>query len=453
MPTDMPTSYRATESGCGPDCDTMPQSRMSNDQPQSDAGASPLRVLHGLTGAAGQPWTTTRALRELGMQADCVRVGPAPYGYRADRVVPRADDASLRALLSDVIDAYDVFHFYFRSFFFTPTTLRFPTALDLLALRAVGKTVIMNFRGSEARLHSQFRRNSPFHYVDENPDRLIELFPEEAQQRYINLCTAVADRILVPDAELQGYVPHAVIVPRAINLADWPCPESTTTDRPLVVHAPSRRIVKGSDHVEAAVRALRAEGVSFEFRLIEKMRHEDAKATYRAADIIIDQLRIGWYGVLAVEGMAMGKAVISYVRDDLRHHLPDPPPLAYADPTTITDVLRDLITDRPKRTALANRGYDFCARTHDARLVAAQLANIYRDARTNPAPVDVAAVSDFIAWQKRQIDRAWPMRMARWASYPWAFGRSLFTRGPADSFRRMREVLGSPAARNGGDLR
>ena len=42
-------------------------------------------------------------------------------------------------------------------------------------------------------------------------------------------------------------------------------------------------------------------------------------------DLVVDQLHMGWYGLLAIETMAEGKPVVSYVRDDFHGHAPGLP--------------------------------------------------------------------------------------------------------------------------------
>ena len=83
---------------------------------------------------------------------------------------------------------------------------------------------------------------------------------------------------------------------------------------PLVVHAPTNRAVKGTHHVLAALDALRAEGVAFELRLVEGLTHDEARRVYAQADLVVDQLLLGWYGGLAVECMALGVPVDAHIR-------------------------------------------------------------------------------------------------------------------------------------------
>src|SRR5207244_5640513 len=136
-----------------------------------------------------------------------------------------------------------------------------------------------------------------------------------------------------------------------------------------VVHASTHRFLKGTKFVLRAVEQLKDEGLDFDFRLIEDMPNAQALEQYRRADIIIDQLLIGWYGVLAMETMAMGKAVIAYLRDDLTGFFGRRMPLLNANPDKIRDVLRQAIKDAQLREGMGRRGRAFGEMKEDTRVV------------------------------------------------------------------------------------
>lgn len=397
--------------------------------PQSgrDSQAVEIRVLHGLSGAAGQPGTLAQAQRRLGCRAESVCLGESKYGYDADHFLPRetANPGALHRFLIDASNRFNVFHFYFRPFFYPNSkSLAFPTGLDLLMLRAAGKVVVFHYRGSEVRTAERFRELSPFHYVDENPANIFGNFPTPTVTAFREYVQGVANLVLVPDPELQSYVPGATIVPRAIDLTKWEFVGVPDQKEPLVVHAPSRRVVKGSDAVLRAVSDLRAEGLEFEFALIENLSNEAAREIYRRASIVVDQLRIGWYGVLSVEAMALGKAVIAYVRDDLVEHLGAPVPLQNANPNTVKDALRELIQRPDRRKELGLRGRRYCEEVHDADLVARNLIDLYARELADPTPVRVEACLRYFHVQKKhttfQHTRLLGLRPSQnWASKYW----------------------------------
>lgn len=369
------------------------------DLPEGD-----LKILHGISGAAGQPGTLARFLDRIdGISARSLQVSRSIYGYPSDLVYPMVPGVgsvvNAAHLLKSVGKDFDVFHLHYRGFFHDPKSLAFPVLMDLLALKAAGKIVVMHFRGSEARLQSVFREKSPFHYVDEDEEGTVAAFPEREKRRFIELVGAVADAVFVTDPELASYVPGARIVERAIDLSVWTDVGVGDTDCPLIVHAPSRRGVKGTRSIINAVGNLRKEGLRFDFQIVENLPQAQARAIYERADIIVDQLRIGWHGVLAVEGMALGKPVVSYIRDDLLHHMGEEPPLAVANPTTIETVLRRLILSPGTRADLGRRGRAYVERVHDAEIVAAKLAGLYREMSAAPRPIDLNPVIDHLVYQ------------------------------------------------------
>ncbi len=62
--------------------------------------------------------------------------------------------------------------------------------------------------------------------------------------------------------------------------------------------------------------------------------------------------------------MALGKPVICCIKDEYKHYLPDLP-IVHATPSTITDVLRQVIQDKSLRLKAGKDGAVFVASHHD----------------------------------------------------------------------------------------
>ena len=89
------------------------------------------------------------------------------------------------------------------------------------------------------------------------------------------------------------------------------------------MHAPSHRGVKGTERVVEAVEQLRGEGIPLELELVEGRPHAEARKAYERADILVDQLLVGWYGAVAVELMALGRPVVCFMDEEpARRHAP-----------------------------------------------------------------------------------------------------------------------------------
>ncbi len=371
----------------------------------SKSGKKPLchsiePIIHLPKLSANQPFTIAKGLREHGFNAVSAALTTSKFGYECDQIIERQKHSldSIDSYLSQQeLGKYTTYHYHSRPLIYHGD-FSFPTGFDLVLLKAMGKAVFFHFRGSEARRNSVFKAATPHHYVVEKKvenERSMPFFFDEAKQlAFRDFISGVCDEVFVTDPELQCYVPNALIVPRAIDgRRDSPMQGGKERSIPLIVHAPSSRGVKGTEAILHTVEELRNKGYLFDFQLVENLPHQEAFSIYEQADIIIDQLRIGWYGVLAVEGMALGKAVVSYIRSDLRHYLPFPSPIAVATPDNLGSVLGYLLDNPDEVLQYGEKGKKFVSEYHDAQSIAKLLVDIYsRPVRT----IDPVAVCTFL---------------------------------------------------------
>lgn len=132
---------------------------------------------------------------------------------------------------------------------------------------------------------------------------------------------------------------------------------------PLIfLHCPSNRALKGTEHIVQAAEELQAEGYELSLIILEKMPHECVLEAMSRADVVIDQLLIGWYGMVAIEAWALRKPVICYIRPDL----PDAPACP-ADPSTIKDAMREMLKYPETLAMWAQKGYEYARKVHDIR--------------------------------------------------------------------------------------
>lgn len=132
-----------------------------------------MRVFHGVSFSASQPYILAKALRKQGVLAHAHAKGGSVFDFPTDFIIPEDKSFEKMLYLARIIDDYDVFHFHARPFLFNVPDLSYPTSLDLLMLRASGKKVYVHLRGSETRQSDVFRERSPWHYVDEDEQGLF----------------------------------------------------------------------------------------------------------------------------------------------------------------------------------------------------------------------------------------------------------------------------------------
>jgi len=158
-----------------------------------------------------------------------------------------------------------------------------------------------------------------------------------------------------------------------------PAPPSER-ERPVVLHAPSSRTRKGTEHVVAA-----CEQLGVELEIVEGLDHREAFERYRNADIIVDQLNAGWYGVFAIEAMALGKPVVTFLHDEAVRRTEEAfgveVPIVNATKDTLADVLRPLVESPEERRRVGAASRAYVERVHDADAVAARLVDLYAELR------------------------------------------------------------------------
>jgi len=150
-----------------------------------------------------------------------------------------------------------------------------------------------------------------------------------------------------------------------------------------LLHAPTHRGVQGTRYVLEAVQQLREhDQLDVELLLVEGLSHEEARRCYQRADLLIDQLLVGWYGGLAVECMALGKPVVCYIREEDLKFIPTQMrrdlPIIQATPATLYTVLKAWLTVRRDELRQAgHQGRMYVEQWHDPLQIAARLQREY----------------------------------------------------------------------------
>jgi glycosyltransferase involved in cell wall biosynthesis len=144
----------------------------------------------------------------------------------------------------------------------------------------------------------------------------------------------------------------------------------------VVLHAPSSRRRKGTEHVIAA-----CEGLDVELDIVEGLPHDEAQRHYERADIVVDQLNAGWYGIFALEAMALGKPVLSYLRDEAVQEtegaLDVQVPIVQVTKETLRDRIAELAASAEERRRIGASSRAYVEQVHDADKGADRLIAIY----------------------------------------------------------------------------
>ena len=306
----------------------------------------PLRVTVCPVNTAGVPWTNVQALRARGVDARLVvfnryRLHPeADVSLDLPQGQLRRQLAQWRAL-ARLLPRTDVFHFVF-GLTLVPQSLQFPL------LRALRKKSVLHYLGSDIR--------------GKSPDELA--YGRQADARIVGSYDAIR------------WVPEAEVIPPGVDLARIEPAPPSDRPRPLIVHAPSSRRRKGTDAVVAA-----CAGLDADLDLVEGLHHAEAFERYRAADIVVDQLNAGWYGLFAIEAMALGKPVVTFLHEDAVRRTEEAfatrVPIVSATAETLRERLTPLVASPAERRRIGAASRAYAEHVHDLERVTDRLLDLY----------------------------------------------------------------------------
>lgn len=304
-------------------------------------------VVHCPVNFAGIGWTNVQALRRKGVDASLVVFNTHPAHPEADEIlrlpqrpVWRRQLLQFRAL-GRLLPRADVFHFYF-GLTLVPKRLQFPI------LRAAGKKSVFHFVGSDIRGKSA------------------------EELAYGKL----ADAQIVGSYDAARWIPEAEVVPPGIDLRGLEPVPPRGDAPPRVAHAALSRNRKGTDAIVAACRDL---GV--ELDVIENVRHDEVGERIARADLVVDQLNSGWYGLFAIEAMAYGKPVVGFIHEEAAARTAEAfgveVPIVRTTRETLARDVRPLVDSAEERRATGAAARAYVERVHDADAMADRLVAIY----------------------------------------------------------------------------
>ncbi len=306
-----------------------------------------LRVTHAPVNIAGIPWENVQALKRKGIDARLVVFERGRLHPEADWSLDRHGGLPQRlaqqfAAFAKLAPRTDVFHFYF-GLTLIPKSVQFPL------LRLLRKKSVFHYLGSDIR--------------GKTPAQLA--FGKRADAEIIGSYDAIR------------WVPEAHVIPPGLDLTPFTPVPPSDNPRPLVVHAPSNRERKGTRYVIEA-----CEELPVELDIVEGVPHDEARERYARADIVVDQLNAGWHGVFALESMALGKPVVTYLKPDVVERSAQGYgirlPIVPATKETLVDVLRPLVQQPALRREIGAASRAYVERVHDIDRIADRLLDLYR---------------------------------------------------------------------------
>jgi len=352
-----------------------------------------MRIFHGPVNIVGIGGHLAAYQRKKGHDAQFIVWTANPFMGNHDQVIfktqPQSRAKSLLIRLGKafkLMREFDVFHFYFGKSLL-------PLSLDLPILRLMRKKVIMTYCGSDIRLGAVEKKRNPY-------------WPLVADELAGTLNDSRNDLKKIIKLKWQGIWSHKIIAPRNAykpvskfveknkivadiwvhNLSycaqlkrnDQEVSEVLNVDKKLrIVHVPSSPVIKGTKFFRKAISDLKSEGFDFEYIEVIGKEHDEAMSELRKADIVLDQLLLGGFGSLSVEGMSMGKPVICYLIDSVKKEHYDDCPIMNTNIDNLKENIAHLIKHEKLRKQLGEQGRVFVRRHFDYKSINEAVLKLY----------------------------------------------------------------------------
>jgi len=210
---------------------------------------------------------------------------------------------------------------------------------------------------------------------------------DDNRRKNISLATKYIDHMFFLNPDLGKFLPKEKSSFLPYSIAAWKTLDSK--DRKIendifrIVHAPTNRITKGSNFLINAVERINRKRKIIDLILVENTPYENAIEIYKTADLVIDQLLIGWYGALCVEVMKLGVPVGFFLNDIDRKYLPSgmfsdlEDAAININPFKIEETILNLIDDKMLLKSKREAGLDYVNKWHSPTHVGSITREVY----------------------------------------------------------------------------
>jgi hypothetical protein len=363
-----------------------------------------MKVLHLPTSTGGNAWGLAQGEKLMGLESTVLIASKSHFNYPYDHCLDLDDlDSSYFAKCSKLIsllkafckirNQYDIFHFNFGSSLIHFPSMPFLNQFDLpLYPRKAGLFATYNGCDARQKYPTMSRCKTAACHEKEcykgmcNSGKLDVLRRKgiEKMSRYVQHIWAVnPDLLHFLPKEKSSFLPYTV----------WCSPNKPApilqTRCLKIAHIPTNAVAKGTKYIFNALKNLEKKYPNaFEVLTLDKyVSSQEVLKLYVQADLVIDQILIGWYGASAVECMLLGKPVIARIAQEELTFIPSgmakdlQEAIIHADPLTIESVLERCLTDRQFLQSQAVSGREYAMRWHDPKYVASLTKAQYEAAR------------------------------------------------------------------------
>ena len=328
------------------------------------------KVFLGLENIAGIFTSLKKGFEQNGISAEFYSFNEHVFGYKTDKVISYSGNIIVRKFQKFFLLLKLLFKFDF--FIFDSTGSILPGFKDVKLFRFFGRKTMVIFTGCDIRLPKkveQFKWN-PCRECTDTYKNFVGCVLSAKPEKIRN----IEDKfdVIVSAEEAAGSLNrdyYPTLFPVDIDKFNYT--GSNPGKKLRILHAPSHPEYKGTKYVLLAIEQLKSE-FEFEFNIIQDVKADTLYKEIENSDLIIDQVLVGFYGLLSIESMAMGKPVVCYIRPDILERSPADMPVINADPDTLYTVLKGILLSPEKLVDVGKKSREYIENHHDAKIIAKQ---------------------------------------------------------------------------------
>lgn len=244
---------------------------------------------------------------------------------------------------------------------------------DLRFLKKMKKKIVMLFSGSDIRSLPKtkefFDKIEEDSFVNYLPNLHNSLYDQMIKKTAI-LADAYADLIFNWNIDQIGYLTsEAIPWPYILDLEKCRY-HFSTPQYPQdihILHCPSHHLVKGTPLVRAAIKKLKSEGYLFKFTELSGVPHSVVLEHLSKSHIVLQEFYCLTPGVLGIEALASGNAVLMSANNRLNYELPEDSNDAWIPTMSweIFDKLKSLLDNPSRIEQYAKRGRQYVERHYN----------------------------------------------------------------------------------------
>jgi glycosyltransferase involved in cell wall biosynthesis len=321
---------------------------------------------------AGWPFTVAKGLRELGVESENIL-----HEYRdvrgIDRKLPydgsifdKGDNVFLKAMktiafLLSAPKKYQIIHYHSSNIL--PRGLLF---IEAFYLRFYGVKTVVSFGGGDARLLKEANEKNKHFYRKSGFFRdLVVRIRWLNWNRFVDACATDPEML----ATKMNKIKNRVLFMQPIDFSRLNITSEVECVKPVkIMHVPTESEVKGTSIFMEVIEQL-SNKHEVEFTHKRNLPQDEFYKLLSSTDVYLDELKCGSYGVTAAEAMALGKVVVTYVREDLVGKYPVGFPIYNANPENIYERLDELLGDLSEINRIKCESYNYASQNHDSRKI------------------------------------------------------------------------------------